>query len=439
MPDSNATVLDPASEDDKLKIAVKKRNAIAVANLTIAFTAEGTMALACESVSPEWPSGLAHLIVKAMFSKCQPQDTVNRVELRGRLNKVSIKKGQDPELIFEQISAIKNQYNTSTSTVSKEDLIAVIIDAAPQEHQAVLTNEQLRLGTGVTVEHLEKAMNSHWRAIHKDGNNLDDDDNELALNVFTGACHTCKKIGHKAHQCPDKKDKANGTSNGGKHFPGKCNDCGKNGHKSSDCWQKEENKDKRPQWLKDKDNKNETNNEQVNANVNDGSRVEYLFLESEMTFPNTQAILDNPNVWIADTGATVHTSPSDKGMTEGDAATAAQNSIAVGDGTNVKASKVANVCGMMCDKCGNELHEATLQDVTHLPDGKFNLFSLSKLLKQGWKLTGDKMSIKLAKDTQEMVFDVVVPTTKGLLFAMYFRGNSEIAGAMTDIQRMLIK
>jgi hypothetical protein len=94
---------------------------------------------------------------------------------------------------------------------------------------------------------------------------------------------------------------------------------------------------------------------------------------------------------------------------------------------------------MMCDKCGNELHEATLQDVTHLPDGKFNLFSLSKLLKQGWKLTGDKMSIKLAKDTQEMVFDVVVPTTKGLLFAMYFRGNSEIAGAMTDIQRMLIK
>jgi hypothetical protein len=125
-------------------------------------------------------------------------------------------------------------------------------------------------------------------------------------------------------------------------------------------------------------------------------------------------------------------------MTEGDAA-AAQDSITVGDGTNVKASKAANIRGMMCDKHGNELHEATLQDVTHLPDGKFNLFSSSKLLKQGWKLTGDKMNIRLAKDAQETVFDIVAPTTKGLLFATCFRRNSEIAGAMTDIQRMSIK
>jgi hypothetical protein len=60
-------------------------------------------------------------------------------------------------------------------------------------------------------------------------------------------------------------------------------------------------------------------------------------------------------------------------------------------------------------------------------------------LKQGWKLTGDKMNIKLTKEDQEIFFDIVVPTTKGLLFAMYFRRNSEIAGAMTDIQRMSIK
>jgi hypothetical protein len=100
-------------------------------------------------------------------------------------------------------------------------------------------------------------------------------------------------------QCPDKKDKKEGTSEGGKHFQGKCNDCGKQGHESSDCWQKEENKDKRPQWLKDKDNENETKSEQVNADVVEGSRVEFLLCESKMTFPNTQAMLDDPNVWTA--------------------------------------------------------------------------------------------------------------------------------------------
>jgi hypothetical protein len=77
MPASEDTVLDPAKENGKKKIAAKKKHAIAIANVTLAFTAEGEMALACKSVSAAWPSGLAHLIVKAAFSKHQPQDTMN--------------------------------------------------------------------------------------------------------------------------------------------------------------------------------------------------------------------------------------------------------------------------------------------------------------------------------------------------------------------------
>jgi Na+-translocating ferredoxin:NAD+ oxidoreductase RnfC subunit len=73
----SAAVLDPATDDGKKKIAAKKNDAIAVANLTIAFTNEETMALACESESTTWPSGLAHLTVKAVFGKHQPQDAMN--------------------------------------------------------------------------------------------------------------------------------------------------------------------------------------------------------------------------------------------------------------------------------------------------------------------------------------------------------------------------
>jgi hypothetical protein len=81
--------------------------------------------------------------------------------------------------------------------------------------------------------------------------------------------------------------------------------------------------------------------------------------------------------------AAVHTTLHEKSMTKGNAA-AAQDSVTVGDGRNVKASEVANVCGMTCDERGNKPNEqAALQDVTHLPDGKFDLFSLSKLLKEG--------------------------------------------------------
>ena len=42
MPERDSAVLDPATDQGKKRIAAKKRNAAAVANLTIAFTAEGT-------------------------------------------------------------------------------------------------------------------------------------------------------------------------------------------------------------------------------------------------------------------------------------------------------------------------------------------------------------------------------------------------------------
>ena len=40
--------------------------------------------------------------------------------------------------------------------------------------------------------------------------------------------------------------------------------------------------------------------------------------------------------------------------------------------------------------------------------------------------------IKLTKGDHEVKFEIVIPTKKGLIFAMYFRWNLEVAGVMTD-------
>ena len=69
-----------------------------------------------------------------------PEDTMTRVELHQVMNKISMKKGQEPAVLFEQISAVENRYN-SVEQVSEEDLIAVILDAAPAEYHSVLTSE----------------------------------------------------------------------------------------------------------------------------------------------------------------------------------------------------------------------------------------------------------------------------------------------------------
>jgi hypothetical protein len=185
-------VIDETTSSGKLTAAAKKRNAIAVANMTMAFTTDGMMAIVYKSKTSVWPSGLAHLIADALKAKYQPQDMMTRVELRHQLNKVKLKKGADPATLFEQLSLIENKYNTLTRTIDSEDLIAVVIDAAPVEYQSVLTNEQLRLGNNVTLEALGIVMNVLWRTHAADSGDKTEDD-ELVLNALAGFCFGCKK------------------------------------------------------------------------------------------------------------------------------------------------------------------------------------------------------------------------------------------------------
>jgi hypothetical protein len=72
-----------------------------------------------------------------------------------------------------------------------------------------------------------------------------------------------------------------------------------------------------------------------NANVDGG--LEYLLMvkESALTFPSSQAFLEDPNVWIADTAATVHTTPHKQGTVNRRAATR-EDAITV---SNVEAAK----------------------------------------------------------------------------------------------------
>jgi hypothetical protein len=213
LPATDATTIDLTTDAVMLQAAAKKRNEIAIANFTMAFTSEGTISLVYKAANADWPDGLAHLIVVAMLQRYMPQDTVTRVELRQMLNKVSMKTEDDPRGIFEHMSSIENRYTTPTQTIKKEDLIAVVLDAAANKYQSVLTCQQRAQGVGVTLMHLEEAMNQHFRQI-KGSRPTNDNDKEWTLGAFGGICYHCKQVGHKAHECP-KKGAGGGKSNAG--------------------------------------------------------------------------------------------------------------------------------------------------------------------------------------------------------------------------------
>jgi hypothetical protein len=52
-----------------------------------------------------------------------------------------MKKGKDPATLFEQICGIEIKYNTATKKIDEDDSIAVVLDAAPSEYQALLTSK----------------------------------------------------------------------------------------------------------------------------------------------------------------------------------------------------------------------------------------------------------------------------------------------------------
>jgi hypothetical protein len=296
MPTSEDAVIAEETEEGKLQLKAKNRNANAIAQFTMAFITETAMSFIYEGmIDPDWPGGLAYLVVKAIKRKHMPDDTVSKVEkveLRRQLNGINMKKGGDPAVLGTQIASIKVRFNKPGQAIDETEFIAVVIAQVPAIYTGVLTSEQLRHGIHLRLHHLFTAMDMQWRAMGG-GKHEVDDDGEIALvaAAFQGVCFICNKRGHRAHECPNKKANGNGNGKGngnngngynGKGLRGaargdgpKCGHCGKPNHVEQQCWRKPGNENLKPDWLKKK--------EQANPSVDEGTSPELLLccLEAE--------------------------------------------------------------------------------------------------------------------------------------------------------------
>jgi hypothetical protein len=144
MPASDSVVvIDIATDVGKKVAAAKERNARAMANLTMAFQMESIFGLIYKSMSNNWPAGLAHEVVVQLFNKYSPDNRILRVELRSMLNGVSMRDAEDPSILFEQVmSVIQIWYDTVTHQINEEELIAVVMGAAPEKYLLVITSEK---------------------------------------------------------------------------------------------------------------------------------------------------------------------------------------------------------------------------------------------------------------------------------------------------------
>ena len=266
LPESEAAALNTdANVAEKQKMA-KKRNAIAFANLTAALDSPSLIGILMRAQTTEWPSGLACNVIKQLFEKYEPKDTVSLIDMNRLKQKIGLTNAQgNPQELFEQIAAIENQFKMEIPEAEK---VAMAIEKLPVEYRSVLTAEMRKEGIGITSSHIESAAFQHWRAMYGSfaSNPIIDTDTtttesnkEVALAVFNGTCHRCGKHGHKEADCYSKQhingqvlgakqgtnnmqqqneQKQNAKGQSKTRFKGTCNYCSKYEHKEADCRKK---------------------------------------------------------------------------------------------------------------------------------------------------------------------------------------------------------
>ncbi len=105
-------------------------------------------------------------------------------------------------------------------------------------------------------------------------------------------------------------------------------------------------------------------------------------------------MLKRSDMWIADSGASSHVTFSDKGCRNKRMATGSTHQI---EGKSVLPKCELDIPCIHYDKDGTQVREVIITDASHFPEGKFNLFSLTRLQKKGWTLSGNADYIKLQK------------------------------------------
>ena len=101
-----------------------------------------------------------------------------------------------------------------------------------------------------------------------------------------------------------------------------------------------------------------------------------------LAFAANDSLFADPNVWIADSGATNDTTAHEIGTTNTKMASDGDN-ITNASGNNVSGKTVGDLKGVIYSKQGKELHDATIKELVYVHGSSFNLFSLSKRLENG--------------------------------------------------------
>jgi hypothetical protein len=138
-----------------------------------------------------------------------------------------------------------------------------------------------------------------------------------------------------------------------------------------------------------------------------------------VVFNSTLEMVKDPNVFLIDTGASVHSTGNSFGLY--DLKDPKGSSSTVGNGLTVKTKSIGKMRVTVCDKRGNELSPLTVNEMHLMPGSPFNLLSGTNMIMQGCRMIGEGSSITFTKGGWQLVCDLKIKTSRGLLYGVYLK------------------
>ena len=101
-------------------------------------------------------------------------------------------------------------------------------------------------------------------------------------------------------------------------------------------------------------------------------------------------------------------------------------------GVAMIASSIMDIAGISCNKFRKEQLKATIKNMQYNSKSNFNMLSIGKAIKEGWKLSGDQEDLVLTKGSTKLVFHIKIMTKNSVIFCSYLQREHEIGAIMAS-------
>ena len=465
MPETFETVLEDDAAGKLLKAAVNK-NKMAMAMLNIGLKGKAMGLLVTGSYTPAWPRGRAWVVMAALERRFNPKGLSKTVNYTNEVAAVTMKAKENPSNLIDTLQDIKVRYTQLGCTVQEENLVAQALLVAPESYASALLNlqrEKANAKEDVKLEDVREVMEMLYdltlgeAAKKASANSEAEEKKEVSLSQydkkkgkgsgdgsgnekFKGRCFNCGKIGHRKAECtaPKRKGSADPPNNPPKAESGNnCTLCGVKGHTENKCWMKEGNTVPASAIKVLQRKIKDLSAAAINVDREEKDMLCQHIDGKKVSFPKTMGLLNDPTIWIADSACTAHSTCHKNGMIElskpNDGAVFIQP-----NGSELKHEATGKIPVTACDQYGETLQNFTLTNVKYVKEQKFNLFSTSRIVMDGWKPSGGKDALIFEKGEHKLIFDIKIPTATSCLFAICLKRRVIDDAAMAEVTKMTV-